>query len=92
MNFTRGTTQEAVARAVAVRLARLGKKQKWLAAQVGMSESSLSNRLTGRVALDTEDIDQIATALGLTPLGLLETTLAEASTTAIGSSESVAVA
>ena len=57
--------QTATAAAVKVRLTRLGITQEALAQRVGMSPASLSSRLTGRVPLDTRDMDMIAKGLDL---------------------------
>lgn len=57
--------QSATAAAVKVRLTRLGITQEALAQRIGMSAASLSARLTGRVPLDTRDIDVIARGLDL---------------------------
>ncbi len=58
--------QTATAAAVKVRLTRLGITQEALAQKVGMSPASLSARLTGRVPLDTRDMDVLAKGLDLT--------------------------
>lgn len=57
--------QTATAAAVKVRLARLGITQEVLAQRVGMSPSALSSRLTGRIAIDTRDMDLLAKGLDL---------------------------
>ena len=57
--------QTATAAAVKVRLTRLGITQEALAQKVGMSPASLSARLTGRVPLDTRDMDVLAKGLDL---------------------------
>ena len=66
------TTQQAIAQAVSVRLTRMGHTRSWLATEIGMNLASLSNRLTGRTAIDTADIDRIAGALGMTGFDLIE--------------------
>lgn len=58
--------QTAITGAVKVRLTRLGITQETLAQRIDMSPASLSARLTGRVLLDTRDIDVIAKGLDLT--------------------------
>lgn len=70
------STQRAIAQAVTVLLVRSHRSKKWLAAELGMSFPSLSARLAGRTAIDTDDIDAIARALGITGFELLA--LAEA--------------
>ncbi len=57
--------QTATAAAVKVRLTRLGITQEALALRVGMSPASLSARLTGRVPMDTRDMDVLAKGLDL---------------------------
>lgn len=57
--------QTAITGAVKVRLTRLGITQETLAQRIEMSPASLSARLTGRVLLDTRDLDAIAKGLDL---------------------------
>ncbi len=52
-------------------LAQLHRSRAWLADELGMSLGSLSSRLTGRTMLDTEDIDAVASALGMSGFELL---------------------
>ena len=51
--------------AISVRLTRINQSKSWLAEQIGMSQPAFSNRLTGKTALDANDLDKIATALGI---------------------------
>lgn len=69
--------QGAVAAAIRIQLTRQGMTQAALAEKVGMNPASLSARLTGRVLLDTRDMQLIAAAFGLDIFDLLELARAE---------------
>lgn len=70
---TPATLSDALAGEIRARLARLGKSQKALAAEIGASEIWLSRRIspTRTVALDVDDLVLIARALDTTPTELL---------------------
>ena len=80
MPYTRpmNEIQGAVTAAIRVQLARRGMTQAVLAEKVGMNPASLSARLTGRVLLDTRDMQLIAAAFGLDIFELLDLARAEA--------------
>lgn len=69
------TSPTSVAFAHAITVARLegGISQAELALRAGMSGSSLSQRLSGRRPITTNDIDRLADALGIDPFDLMET-------------------
>lgn len=54
-----------LAKAIDVRLTRMGKNRAWLANELGSNAASLSNRLNGRTRIDTDWLDAVAKALGL---------------------------
>lgn len=58
-------TQAAIARAVRVQLARSNRSQSWLAGQMGISPQALSAQLGGTNRITTDQVDEIAKALGL---------------------------
>jgi len=64
-------TQQAIAQAVSVQLTRMNRTKSWLAGEIGMNLTSLSNRLNGRTPIDTEDISRFAEALGMTEFDLI---------------------
>ena len=43
-----------------------GLKEKWVAEKAGMTQTALSNRLTGRVRMTMDDLARIAEAVNLT--------------------------
>lgn len=43
-----------------------GLKEKWVAEKSGMTQTALSNRLTGRVKMTMDDLARIAKAVNLT--------------------------
>lgn len=43
-----------------------GLKEKWIAGQAGMTQSALSNRLTGRVRMTMDEFGKIAKIINLT--------------------------
>lgn len=53
------TAQEEIATSVRISLARINRKDSWLAAQLEVSPSWLSRRMNGTVNFDTEDIDRV---------------------------------
>lgn len=53
------------------RMARYGVSQVQLAAAMGLSQSQVSKRLRGAIAFNTDELEQVATALGTTVLSLL---------------------
>lgn len=75
-SLTVSNTQIAISRAIAVQLARTNRTQAWLADAVKLTPTSLSNRMTGRVLWDTDDIYKIAAAFGFDSFEFLR--LAEA--------------
>lgn len=64
-------TRQAVAAEVRAALGRYGITQKELAHRTGMSSGYLSERLAAKRAFSTDDIADIAEALGVDPLALL---------------------
>lgn len=66
------STQQAVARAIEVHMVRSRITQADLAGRVGMSPSALSKRMTGAIALDVDEVERIAVALGLDPFELMD--------------------
>ena len=64
------STFEIITTSIRVRLAMLNKTQTWLASELGRTKAWLSDRMNGRVGMDTEDIDAIASGLGITPASL----------------------
>ena len=43
-----------------------GLKEKWIAEKAGMTQTALSNRLTGRVKMTMDDLARISKAVNLT--------------------------
>lgn len=75
------TTQEAIAKAIRVRMARTGQSVADVATAAGKSSTWLSNRFAGRTAFDANDVDALAVALGLgSGFDLLDLAAAEADT------------
>lgn len=66
------STQQALAQAIEVRRVRVGITKRELAERVGISPASLSKRLAGAPAIDTNEIEAFASALGLDPFELME--------------------
>lgn len=64
------STFETVTTSIRVQLAVLNKNQSWLAGECGKTKAWLSDRMSGRVTTNTEDIDLIASKLGLYPFHL----------------------
>lgn len=56
---------QMVAKAIVVRLARIGQTRSWLAEQLGVGPMWVSNRITGQVAIDLDDVERIAGVLGM---------------------------
>lgn len=66
-------TQRAVAKAIEVQILRLGLTKTEVATRLGFTTvAPLTKRLNGEIALDTTDIENIASALGLDPFDLLD--------------------
>lgn len=84
MQYSQGMSdiQQAVSKAIVVKLTRMGQTQSWLASKLDRSPMWLSNRLTGRVPLNTNDIAEVATGLGVEPFDLLAMAREEASASA----------
>lgn len=61
------TTHGTVTTSIRVRLAMLNKNQSWLAGECGKAKAWLSDRMSGRTGMSTDDIDLIATALDVLP-------------------------
>lgn len=61
------STHETVTTSIRVRLAMLNKNQTWLADECGKSKAWVSDRMSGRVGMSTDDIDLIAHALAVLP-------------------------
>lgn len=74
---TTSTTQQALAQAIEVRRVRVGITKRELAERVGLSPASLSKRLAGSPAIDANEIEALATALGLDPFDLMDLAKAE---------------
>jgi transcriptional regulator with XRE-family HTH domain len=74
---TTSTTQQALAQAIEVRRVRVGITKRELAERVGLSPASLSKRLAGAPAIDANEIESLATALGLDPFDLMDLAKAE---------------
>lgn len=70
-------TTDLLTRTIDIELRRRNMSRKDLAAQVGFTETALSNRMTGRVSLDLNDLDKIATALGMSAFELVAAARAE---------------
>lgn len=70
--------QTPISKAVKVLLARTGKSQNWLADQLLVTPSWLSNRISGRVTWDTDDVARLATVFGLDPFEFLRLAETEA--------------
>jgi transcriptional regulator with XRE-family HTH domain len=66
------TLTAAVAAEVRAEMGRRRITQAELAAGIGRTQQFVSRRISGDVAMDTDDIDQIARHLGVSPLGLLQ--------------------
>lgn len=62
---TGGGLREAVVVAVRVEMARQGVTQTRLAELTGLSQAYISRRMTGDTALDVDDLDKVAAALGV---------------------------
>ena len=77
MQTTSTTTQQALAQAIEVRRVRVGITKRELAERVGLSPASLSKRLAGAPAIDANEIESLAPALGLDPFDLMEMAKAE---------------
>jgi transcriptional regulator with XRE-family HTH domain len=60
-----------VAANVRAEAARLGLRQADLAGSLGVSQETLSRRLTGRVPFDVDELVDVAAALGVDPRELL---------------------
>lgn len=78
---TTSTTQQALAQAIEVRRVRVGITKRELAERVGLSPTSFSKRLAGRPAINADEIETFAVALGLDPFDLMELAKAERHTT-----------
>ena len=76
---TTTTTQQALAQAIEVRRVRVGITKRELAERVGLSPTSLSKRLSGAPAIDANEIEAFANALGLDPFELMTLAKAERS-------------
>ena len=73
-----GNTQQAVAQAIRVERVRAGfKSEAALARKIGVSPSWLSKRLTGALRMSLDDIEAIASGLGIEPLALIQSAQAE---------------
>lgn len=77
MQTTSTSTQRALAQAIEVRRVRVGITKRELAERVGMSPTSLSKRLAGAPAIDANEIEALASALGLDPFHLMDLAKAE---------------
>lgn len=62
-----------VAAEVRAELGRQGHDNRWLAGQLGVSEMWVSRRLRGKTRLTVDDLHQVAAALGITAVDLLQT-------------------
>lgn len=71
--MTATTLSGRVAANIRAELARKSFTQEQLATHLGVSRSSLNQRLGGRTALDLDEIEKIAKALGIEPARLLST-------------------
>ena len=54
-----------VAAEVRAEMARQRRSQEWLAARLGVSQSTLSRRITGELAFDTTELANVAAVLGV---------------------------
>lgn len=68
------TSRVAIGAEVRAHLARQGKKQKHLAAALGMTETTLSGRLNGHTPFDTDELEVITSMLGVTVADLFPDT------------------
>lgn len=66
------TSREAIAAEIRAGLARKGLTQKQLAVALGMTETTLSGRLRGRSAFDTDELSVVADTLGVSIVSLFE--------------------
>ena len=73
------TQAELVGANVRAEMSRRSIPQRDVAAALGISQPSLSARLSGRVAFDVNEIFTVATLLGLSSADLITTTPAVAS-------------
>ena len=64
--------REAFATEVRVALARKNRSAAWLAREAGKPQAWISARLTGRIALDVDDLELIAKTLDVSLGELLE--------------------
>lgn len=78
-------TRDLIRRVVSIELVRRDMKQTDLAKRIGMTDTALSNRLAGRVDMDTDDLDRIAEGLGMTVLELVTAAQQEATASQAGS-------
>lgn len=65
------TTREFIATRIRMLLAQRNRPQAWLAEQLGWRPIRLSQRMTCSRPFDTDEIDQVAHAFGLTATELL---------------------
>jgi transcriptional regulator with XRE-family HTH domain len=63
--------REAVGKEIKVLLIRHDMSAVALAARIGRSQSYLSRRLTGEVALDLDDLEAISDVFGVPPVALV---------------------
>ncbi|MCO6558528.1 MAG: helix-turn-helix transcriptional regulator [Bifidobacterium sp.] len=64
-------TQQLLTTGIRMRLAAVGKSQRWLAEQVGVSQYALSRRMKGQITFDVDIADRIASALDTDFEGLM---------------------
>jgi transcriptional regulator with XRE-family HTH domain len=70
---------QAVAEKVRAEMTRQGHTQMDLAAALNLPQSSISYRLSGRVAFDVDELQRVADFLGVTVSSLIEPTATAAS-------------
>lgn len=71
------TSREAIGNEVKAGLARRGLTQKDLAVALGMTETTLSGRLRGRSAFDTDELLVVAATIGVSIADLFPTSTPE---------------
>lgn len=65
-------SQDVTTTGIRMHLALKQRSQTWLASEIGESSHWVSRRMSGKVKLNLEDIDRIASALSTDLLGILE--------------------
>lgn len=78
-------TQSSVAQAIEVQRVRSGiSSQAELARRAGFSPSALNKRMSGALRMDFEDLDRLASVLGVDPFDLLNAAKVESELAKVG--------